>query len=206
MLPPLVIMGTGGLAIETLEWVLQYDYTDNIHFYADYDTRELIHGYFVHTSLKHLKGCNFITAVGNPQLKEKFYKNAIENQLIPCTPIITTHSVVGRTSALQPNTLVCPNATITSNVQMGHSATIHYGCTIGHDCNIGEYFTALPGCNISGNVTIGKYVTVGANACIREKLTIADNVFIGMGAVVVKHITETGVYIGNPARKLKDAL
>jgi len=45
-------------------------------------------------------------------------------------------------------------------------------------------------------------VYFGTNSCVRQKITICDNVTIGMGGVVVKNITEPGVYIGNPVQKL----
>jgi len=49
---------------------------------------------------------------------------------------------------------------------------------------------------------IGKYVSVGTNATILP-VTIADHVVIGAGSVVTKDIHESGVYAGNPARKLR---
>jgi sugar O-acyltransferase (sialic acid O-acetyltransferase NeuD family) len=199
----LVIMGTGGLASESLEWIQQeMDLFSGIQFYADFSDKMELFRIPIVTTLDDLEGKYFLTAVGDPKLKYKFYEKAINKGLIPCNPLITKRTTVARSALLRDNTIIAPNATITSRVCIGHSATIHYGCTIGHDCNIGDYFTALPGCNISGNVSIGHMVTVGANACIREKITIADKVFIGMGAVVVKDIKEAGVYVGNPARKL----
>ncbi|ETD27292.1 acyltransferase [Helicobacter canis] len=50
---------------------------------------------------------------------------------------------------------------------------------------------------------IGKNVSIGSNATILP-VSICDNVVIGAGAVVAKDITESGFYIGNPARKLRD--
>jgi acetyltransferase-like isoleucine patch superfamily enzyme len=50
---------------------------------------------------------------------------------------------------------------------------------------------------------VGNNVSIGSNATILP-VTITDNVVIGAGAVVTKDILEPGVYIGNPARKLKD--
>jgi acetyltransferase-like isoleucine patch superfamily enzyme len=49
---------------------------------------------------------------------------------------------------------------------------------------------------------IGNHVSIGSNATILP-VTICDNVVIGAGAVVTKNITEPGVYVGNPAKKIK---
>jgi acetyltransferase-like isoleucine patch superfamily enzyme len=47
---------------------------------------------------------------------------------------------------------------------------------------------------------IGDNVSIGSNVTILP-VCICDNVVIGAGAVVTKDITETGVYVGNPAKK-----
>jgi acetyltransferase-like isoleucine patch superfamily enzyme len=43
---------------------------------------------------------------------------------------------------------------------------------------------------------------VGTNATILP-VTICDQVVIGAGAVVTKDITQSGIYVGNPARLLR---
>jgi acetyltransferase-like isoleucine patch superfamily enzyme len=49
---------------------------------------------------------------------------------------------------------------------------------------------------------IGNRVSIGSNATLLP-VNICDDVVIGAGAVVTKDITEKGVYVGNPARKIK---
>jgi len=50
---------------------------------------------------------------------------------------------------------------------------------------------------------IGNNVSIGSNATILP-VDICDNVVIGAGAVVTKDIQESGIYIGNPAVKIRD--
>lgn len=50
---------------------------------------------------------------------------------------------------------------------------------------------------------IGNHVYIGSNATILP-VNICDNVVIGAGSVVTKDITESGVYAGNPARKIRN--
>lgn len=49
---------------------------------------------------------------------------------------------------------------------------------------------------------VGSNVSIGTNATILP-VTITDNVIIGAGSIVTKDILESGVYAGNPARKLR---
>ena len=56
---------------------------------------------------------------------------------------------------------------------------------------------------VGGTVTVGAGTHVGIGACVRNNLTICCGCTVGAGAAVVKDITESGVYAGVPARKLK---
>jgi acetyltransferase-like isoleucine patch superfamily enzyme len=49
---------------------------------------------------------------------------------------------------------------------------------------------------------IGDNVSIGSNATILP-VTVCNNVVIGAGTVVTKDIKDPGVYVGNPARRIK---
>lgn len=51
--------------------------------------------------------------------------------------------------------------------------------------------------------SIGNNVSIGSNATILP-VKICDNVVIGAGSVVTKDINESGIYVGNPAKKIKN--
>lgn len=53
-------------------------------------------------------------------------------------------------------------------------------------------------------VKIGSNIWVGGNCTICEGVTIIDNIVVGANSVVVHDLLEPGVYIGSPARKVKD--
>ena len=92
---------------------------------------------------------------------------------------------------------------LTTNIRIGKHAILNRGNHIGHDCRIGDYFSAMPVSIVSGNVTIYDLVYMGNNSSIREKLSVHSLSTIGMNSAVVKHIEETGVYVGCPAVKIK---
>ena len=92
---------------------------------------------------------------------------------------------------------------LTTNIKIGKHTILNRGNHIGHDCIIGDYFSAMPGAIVSGNVTISDIVYMGNNSSIREKLSIHSSSIIGMNSAVVKNISEPGVYVGVPAKKIK---
>lgn len=92
---------------------------------------------------------------------------------------------------------------LTTNIKLGKHAILNRGNHIGHDTVIGDYFSAMPGAIVSGNVNIGDQVYLGTNSSIKEKLLIANSVTIGLNSGVVKHINESGTYVGVPVKKIK---
>lgn len=95
------------------------------------------------------------------------------------------------------------NSILTTNIQLGKHALLNRGNHIGHDCFIGDYFSAMPNAVVGGNVWVDDKVYIGSCSNIREKIKIIANTTIGMNAAVVKNITESGVYVGVPAKKIK---
>jgi len=95
------------------------------------------------------------------------------------------------------------NSILTTNIKLGKHALLNRGNHIGHDCFIGDYFSAMPNAVIGGNVWIDNKVYLGSCSNIREKIKIVANTTVGMNAAVVKNITESGVYVGVPAKKIK---
>lgn len=85
--------------------------------------------------------------------------------------------------------------------------------SIGEDCFVGHGVmfindTFSEGGPAGGDATkwkttrIGNHVSLGSNATIMP-VNICDNVVIGAGSVVTKDIDESGIYAGNPCRKLR---
>ena len=53
-------------------------------------------------------------------------------------------------------------------------------------------------------ITIGNNCWIGGNVTILPGVTIHDNVVVGAGSVVTKDLESGAIYVGNPARKLRD--
>ena len=53
-------------------------------------------------------------------------------------------------------------------------------------------------------IKIGNDCWIGGNVTILPGVTIHDNVVVGAGSVVTKDLASGAIYVGNPARKLRD--
>ena len=87
-----------------------------------------------------------------------------------------------------------------TNVQ--DNAVVHGGHV--HDVQIGDYVSIGHGAIVHG-CKIGNYVLVGMGSIILSGAEIPDNCYIGAGALVPENkILEPGVYVGVPAKKMRD--
>ncbi len=108
---------------------------------------------------------------------------------------IQKDAVIGKNCKIQSHAFICELVTIGDNCFISHGAmfindTFSHGGPAGGDKKLWK------------PTIIGNYVSIGTNATILP-VKICDHVVIGAGAVVTKDITEPGVYVGNPARKIK---
>ncbi len=103
--------------------------------------------------------------------------------------------IIGNDCKIQYHSFICEMVTI------GNSCFISHGVMF-----INDLFSS--GGPAGGDKTkwkktiIGNHVSIGTNATILPVM-IADNVVIGAGSVVTKDISAPGVYVGNPARKIR---
>jgi acetyltransferase-like isoleucine patch superfamily enzyme len=120
---------------------------------------------------------------------------------------------------ISDNVFIGPFVEIQRNVVIGSNTKVQshsFLCelvTVGEDCFIGHGVMFVNDLFRSGRpakgdkskwapTSIGDRVSIGNNSTILP-VTICDDVVIGAGSVVVKNITSSGVYAGNPAKRVK---
>jgi acetyltransferase-like isoleucine patch superfamily enzyme len=120
---------------------------------------------------------------------------------------------IGDFSFVGPFVEIQQNASIGKRTKVQSHAFVCELVTIGDDCFVGHGVVFINDLFSEGgpaggdqskwkSTTVGNLVCIGSNATILP-VTICDHVVIGAGSVVVKDITEPGVYAGNPATFLR---
>lgn len=202
------IIGTGGFAREVYSIIedlnLKHEFggflePDNIWEENFKDTLIYGHKVYAQSSFQSNKD-EAIIGIGDPKIRERVVHQLPADTRYPS--LIHPSAVVSRYVKIGHGAIITAGTIVTVDIEIGQHCQLNLLTTIGHDCIIGDYFTTAPDVNISGICTFGDYIYFGTNSCVRQKITICDNVTIGMGGVVVKNITEPGVYIGNPVQKL----
>jgi UDP-3-O-[3-hydroxymyristoyl] glucosamine N-acyltransferase len=87
--------------------------------------------------------------------------------------------------------------------KLGKGVILNTCSSIDHECEVGDYCHISVGAHIAGMVKLDEYSFVGIGAAVKNNISICKNCIIGAGAVVVKNITESGTYIGIPAKIVK---
>ncbi len=104
---------------------------------------------------------------------------------------------------LGPGTVLCAGVVLTTQVCSGKHLIINMNVSVGHDCAFGDFVTINPGCNISGNVTLHSGVELGSNVAIIPGCRIGEGAIVGAGAVVTRDLEPNQVYVGAPARPIR---
>ena len=146
------------------------------------------------------RDCEFVIAIGNPYIREK-----ISNEL-PVkwyTAIHPTAVISSLDVEIGEGTVIMANAVVNPSARIGKHCIINTGAIVEHDNILEDYVHLSPNVTLAGIVKVGKSTHIGAGSCTKQVLNIASDCVIGAGSVIVKDITESGTYVGVPARKIK---
>jgi sugar O-acyltransferase (sialic acid O-acetyltransferase NeuD family) len=147
-------------------------------------------------------------AIGQPAIR----RSVVEKLIAKFGEKVTFPKLIHPTSRIMglrddrlvgEGSIICANCVVTSDAKIGNFSQLNLHTTIGHDTIVGDYFTTAPGVHISGCCLLQQEVYFGTNSCTRENIEIVSAVTVGCGAAVVRNITESGIYAGVPARRIK---
>jgi len=108
--------------------------------------------------------------------------------------------VVGVNTTIGANTVI--HRGVFHPTEIGDYVTIGSLVNIGHNCLIGNHSVITPGCVLAGRVKIGWRCWIGINTSFKHGVEICDNVVIGQHSNVRHNIMESGIYAGEPLKRI----
>lgn len=196
----LILFGCGGHSRSVADIVLSCGSYSLIVF-VDQSAREneKIFGFSVLSHYEHSGGSYFFAIGDNKARRQKFLDIGTDGLV----SVVSNKAHIGRDSVYGLGCFIgnyChvgPEARIGANTILNNASIVEHEVIIGNHCHIG------PGATISGRCKIGDLVFIGVGATVKDYIQISSQVTIGAGATVVKDISEPGVYVGTPARRIK---
>lgn len=200
----LVIIGASGHGKVIADIAKNLEYSEIV--FLDDDTTVIeCNGYRVvgtTNDIRNYQQYEAVVAIGNADIRKNI-QNQLLNENIMIATLVHPNAVIGENVVLGKGTVVMAGAVINPCVKIGDGCIINTCASVDHDCDIGDFAHVSVGAHIAGTVTIGENTCIGAGATIINNVNICGSCMIGAGAVVVKDITESGAYVGVPAKRLK---
>jgi sugar O-acyltransferase (sialic acid O-acetyltransferase NeuD family) len=145
----------------------------------------------------------FVIAIGDNVGRLKLYNQLafagakLPNIIHPCA-VISSFSTMGSGNVVFANAVINPEAVI------ANACIINTAATIDHDCQLSNAVHISPGAHLAGNVIVHQCVWFGIGSCSLQNIIIEENCQIGAGATVVKSTEANGLYLGTPAKLVKE--
>jgi len=118
---------------------------------------------------------------------------------------ISSKAFVWRNVEIGDNCFILENNVLQYAVRIGNNVVLWSGNHVGHQTVIKDNVFVSSHVVISGYCEVGENCFLGVNSSIANNLKIGKDCLIGMGAVVNKDTEAQKVYVGSPARAVKDS-
>lgn len=118
--------------------------------------------------------------------------------------IISPQSYIARSAAIGAGSIVMHKALVNAETHVGDNCIINTAAVIEHGVKIADHCHISTGALVNGNCAIGEGVFIGSNAVLCNDIYVAERTVIGAGAVVAHSVDEPGVYVGNPAKRIRN--
>ena len=141
---------------------------------------------------------DLFVAIGNNEIRKRLMEQ-FSNRFFPV--LIHPNAVIADDVVIGEGTAVMAGAVINSNVVVGKGCIVNTCSSIDHDSVVGDFSHISVGTHLCGTVIVADRTWVGAGVTVNNNINISASCMIGAGSLVVRDITETGVYIGVPVKK-----
>lgn len=190
------IYGASGHGLVCAEAALNMGYKEVI--FLDDDTKK---GISFNESLE--KHDIFIAIGANHTRKIIFEK--VKKAGFKCVNLIHSSAIISPSAKLaKEGILIMPQVVVNARAVIEQGVILNSSSVIEHECFVDEFSHISVGAKLAGNAKVGKQSLVGINACILPNISLAQKSTLAAGAVLTQNTNQSGVYIGVPAKFIKE--
>jgi sugar O-acyltransferase (sialic acid O-acetyltransferase NeuD family) len=201
----LLIIGASGHGKVVADIALKMGKWQNIYFLDDDKSIKSSMGLeVIGTSddvFTHLDEYEIFVGIGNNATRQRIHE-MLETVGASIPVLIHPNAVIGNQVEIGNGTAVMAGAVVNCCTKIGRGCIVNTSSTIDHDNYIEDFVHISPGAHLAGTVCVGKGSWIGIGSVVSNNINITYDCQVGAGSVVVKDITESGVYVGVPVRRV----
>lgn len=152
------------------------------------------------------EGHSFLIAIGHlssPPLARQKAGQLLSFCHAQSISVISGDAFVERTATIGLGTIVMHRAFVNAATIVGEHCIVNSGSIIEHDVVVEDFVHISTGTIVNGACHIGSGTFLGSGSVIKQGVSIASNVVVGAGSLVLRNISEPGVYVGAPAKRIR---
>lgn len=202
--------GTYGEAMCELADILGYTvkgfYDEDTQKNAEFIMGIEVIGKFSELADQDIKDKQFIVAIGDNSIRYNIMTAINQSEgttptLIHPTAVISPSAEIGKGVYIQANAYIWTKVKIDNFCIISPNVVVAHHSTIGKACLI----STLSG--VGASIKIEDKVFVGMGSTIVTGISwIGENTIIGAGTVVLENADKNSIYVGIPAKKIKDII
>jgi len=150
------------------------------------------------------EGYSFLITIGymgNSDLRKNLF-NKLKRYRARLPVVISPHSRVSRYADFGEGTIIMHNCVVNSDTRIGNNCIINNKALIEHDVIIGNHCHVSTNAVVNGNCTIKDNCFIGSSSTLKNGITLESDIVIGAASLVLKSISDKGIYAGVPVRKI----
>jgi len=113
--------------------------------------------------------------------------------------IVHPTATVGSTCTIGCGSVLLAHADLTADVVVGRHVVVMPQVVLPHDVRVDDFATLASGVRVGGACHIAEGAYIGAAAVLREMTTVGPRALVGMGSVVTRDVPGERKWMGSPA-------
>lgn len=214
---PLILIGAGGFARETIELVRAINReapTWELIGLLDDDPelrgKELL-GIPVLgpcVAVEEYREASVVACVASPQdpMRRLRLVARLGLRLERFATLVHPRATVADSATIGPGSVLHANCVLTADIELGWHVALMPAVVLTHDDTIEDGVTFGAGAKVSGGVTVEAGAYIGTGALLREHISVGAGAVVGMGAIVTKSVPCGETWYGSPARPASQPL
>lgn len=147
-------------------------------------------------------GAAFHVAVGDNAIRKR-----LTDEIVACGGVLASvvhrAAIVAASSTIGDGTLVCAGAIVGHGVRVGRDCIVNHGVILEHDVVVADHVNISTGTVTGGRVVFEEGVFAGVGVRAIPDVRLGAWCYLGAGAVVTADTLPGWMYVGVPARRVR---